>query len=238
MKYYPQLTGLKFCIKWCLIILGTSLVSCLDQIELDLENKDQNLAINGLITNLPEPYFVFIRKAGTYGESIQEEIPVTGAFVQIVSSNGNLVALEEAGNGVYQSNPATFVGQIGIRYQLNVIMPDGRHYVSESEELHAVPPISDLKYNFYEDPYLTAADDISIQKKIDVLVATRVPDNLDNVFFKWDVKGEMNSGRMRHLLIFLLIPVWGRYYILVSFPIISVWEMLPFSMETLLEAIF
>lgn len=184
------LTVLKFRMNWCVVILWVSLASCVDQIELALENKDQNLAINGFITNLPEPYFVFVRNAGNYGASIQEETPIAGAFVQIISSSGDRVNLEETGNGVYQSNPATFVGRIGNSYLLNVILPDGRQYVSESEELLPVPPISDLRYNFYEDPYLTAEDDIAIQKKIDILVTTRVPGDPDNVFFKWDVRGE------------------------------------------------
>ncbi len=174
----------------CSVLFWTGFVSCVDQIDLDLKNVDQNLAINGLITDLPEPYFVFVRYAGNYGESIQEEIPVIGASVQIISSNGTLTNLQEIKPGIYQTNPANFIGQVGDKYKLNVILPDGRHYDSETEELIPVPPILDLDYNFYEQSYLTENENISYQKKIDVLLTTQVPDNAKNVFFKWDVMGE------------------------------------------------
>ncbi len=176
--------------RWSLVMLCAVLVSCVDQIELDLQKVNQNLAINGHITNLPEPNLVFIRYAGNYGESIQEEVPVNGASVDIISSNGLSANLEEIKAGIYQTNPSSFVGKIGNSYQLNVVLPDGSHYISEPEELLPIPPIFELDYNFYEEPYLTALENISYQKKIDILLKTQVPNNPENVFFKWEVKGE------------------------------------------------
>jgi hypothetical protein len=190
MRNYYSLIDVKDWNKWFFLLLLVGLVSCVDQIELDLQKENQNLAINGFITNFPDPYLVFIRYAGNYGESVQEENPVTGAQVQIISSNGSLANLEEIRSGVYETNPSNFVGQVGNRYHLAVVLPDGSHYISEPEELLPVPPIFDLNYKYYEEQVINAAENISFQKRIDILLNTHIPANPENVFFKWDVKGE------------------------------------------------
>ena len=170
--------------------MSCGLYCCIDLIDLELDEMDQQLSINGFITNQPEVYTVTIKRTGKFSDHKFAEDPVSGARIEILTKGGVSTLLSENSPGVYETNPGDFVGTVGQSYRLMVQLPNGKKYSSTYEELLPAPPIANLDFNFLEESYLNESDNITSFKKVDILVNTQIPSNPNNVFFKWDVSGE------------------------------------------------
>ena len=56
--------------------------------------------------------------------------------------------MKEISNGVYESDPGEYQGQIGRSYRLLVTIPDGNQFESGWEVMNESPPIDEIKNNF------------------------------------------------------------------------------------------
>ncbi|WP_293908279.1 DUF4249 domain-containing protein [Sphingobacterium sp. UBA5670] len=93
------------------------LASCEKEIDIDLNNSDPQIVIEGAITDQPGPYYVKISKSVNFSEP-NSYPPVSGAYVTITDNNGNIDVLTEIEAGLYQTN--TTLGIPGNTYNLNV----------------------------------------------------------------------------------------------------------------------
>ena len=166
-----------------LIILN----ACIDPIELDSQRKPTFLVINGQITDRIGPYSVTINQSGN---EVSELTYVNDAMVNIISSDGQFTQLSHVGPGLYQTDPQDLIGRIGNTYTVQVIMENGAIYRSEPEKLLPVTPILNVDFDFVREPILNEVENVSEQKRVKIKLDTHVPDNLENVFFKWNVIGE------------------------------------------------
>src|SRR5690554_906724 len=100
------------------ILFSTILLySCEKEIDLDLNNSDPQIIIEGSITDAPGPYYVRISKSVNFDEP-NSYPPVSGAYVTISDNEGNTDVLTEIEEGLYQTN--TIVGAPGNTYNLSV----------------------------------------------------------------------------------------------------------------------
>ncbi|SDK85876.1 protein of unknown function [Catalinimonas alkaloidigena] len=133
-----------------LLLLG----GCIDEVPLRVRNVQPILVVEGLITNEPPPYTVQLTYTGNFVSStlFPEALYVTGAQVRIFDDQGDTTTLKPVleAQGVYRTTDPTFVGQIGRRYAVDLVLADGRHYVSQPELLRAVAPIDSLSAEFTE----------------------------------------------------------------------------------------
>ncbi|WP_460979073.1 DUF4249 domain-containing protein [Spirosoma knui] len=163
-----RLTGLHFFV-WYVVALSIS--SCVYPEDLATEGTVNVVVVESSITNLDEPQLVRLNRSkadpftGRFGTR-----PLTGATVDVLIDSVQRVRFTETDSGRYQA-PASFVGQIGHRYQLQFTLKDGTHYVSATERMPAAPPIrrlyerfnpTSLNQGLLNNPAYRAANDIYI----------------------------------------------------------------------------
>lgn len=104
------------------------LTGCEKVIELDLNESETKLVIEGYITNEPGPYFVKLSKSVRFDAASQYPV-VTNAQVIITDNTGIKDTLVNLGNGSYRT--VKTVGLPGRTYGLSVVA-DGNTYTASS----------------------------------------------------------------------------------------------------------
>lgn len=100
-----------------LLILGISLFSCTDVVDLDVEAAPPELVVDGLLSNDRDLYIKLSQTSGFFDNSAFE--PIRGARVSIYENGQETDILTESTDtpGTYRSN---FKGNIGNQYQLRI----------------------------------------------------------------------------------------------------------------------
>ncbi|WP_317171641.1 DUF4249 domain-containing protein [Spirosoma profusum] len=130
----------------------TSLFSCVDEVQLPIRQVQARLVVDGLITDEPPPYSIKLTLSGAYssGSGFPEELIINGAVVTITDNNDRTVQLEQDPllPSYYWVRDPAFRGQVGHRYTLNVVLPDGTVFVSAPELLRAVAPLEQIQAEY------------------------------------------------------------------------------------------
>jgi len=105
------------------LALGTSLQSCEEVIDIDLNNADPKLSVDGLI-NLGGKAQVQLSYTSSYF-SAEEPQYEEKATVTLSTSNGMEETLTHQGKGRYVGQ--AIVGQVGVSYELNVTVEGKTH---------------------------------------------------------------------------------------------------------------
>ena len=138
MKNYPT-----YIIGFTLLIIGWSCKEV--YYPEDIKSSERIPVIQGMIHNDEVPS-VKLSWALRYDDNLTEYI--SGAEVRVTDDLGNMVTLEETGNGFYTSFNSELTGEPGRIYTLYVRLPDGNEYVSSPELLPDYPVVDSL----YADP--------------------------------------------------------------------------------------
>ncbi len=100
-----------------------------DVIDLDLDDIEPQIVIEGIITDQPGPYQVRLSKTGDYNQ-LKDFPPVSGAEVFINDNYGNSEMLREIEAGLYETQELQ--GISGRTYTLQVIA-EGKEYSASSK---------------------------------------------------------------------------------------------------------
>jgi hypothetical protein len=122
-------------------------LGCKEEIILDNQSYQQNLVINGTISNEQGPYVIKISRSAPVNEF--SEIPVEGCTVGIFEKSGaneTYEELTETEPGVYQTAIGGIQGTIGNSYSLSVITPDGDEYITDYQEMKEPVEIESIEY--------------------------------------------------------------------------------------------
>jgi hypothetical protein len=127
----------------CLFIL--MLNSCIQSFVPDLNADDTEsfLVVEGLITDEKGPFKVHLTKSGPVNQLYYQE-PVTGADVMIVDNNGNSWQLTDNQNGWYETEDENLKGIPGTTYTLKINDGGGNNFESVPELMHEVPDIDSV----------------------------------------------------------------------------------------------
>lgn len=132
-------------------MIGLLSLSCIDQINLDLESGQSNLVVFGWITNEAVAYEVKLSLSNAYSDQSGYP-PISGAEVFVTDHLANRYDFTEfQGTGRYLSDPSSFVGMPEYVYQLTVIY-DENTYVSTLESMPVLTQVEDAFINFIADP--------------------------------------------------------------------------------------
>jgi hypothetical protein len=104
------------------------LTACEKEINIDLNNSDPKIVIEGAVSNAAGPYYVRVSKTVKFSAG-NEVSPVTGSIVSISDNLGNTETLIEASPGLYATNSTT--GVPGRTYNLSV-SAEGEVYTASS----------------------------------------------------------------------------------------------------------
>jgi hypothetical protein len=129
-----------------LTILTTAFFSChRDVIDLDLDNMDRQIVIEGLVSDQPEAHTVKLSKTIEYISS--RDFPVvSGAEITISDDAGNSEILSEIVPGVYQTQE--LIGRPGRTYYLRVLA-EGKEYTASSDMPKALE-LDEIAFEYYD----------------------------------------------------------------------------------------
>ena len=102
-----------------LTLAALFLCGCQQSVNIDLNQANPHMVIEGNVTDQPGPYSVILSKTGDYFVSALAFPPVTGALVIVTDNLGQSDTLKESVNGTYESTKLQ--GLPGRTYQMNVI---------------------------------------------------------------------------------------------------------------------
>lgn len=153
--------------------------SCTERFRPELTDFENNLVVDGKITNEEGPYT--IRLSLSSDLDLVRYTPLKNASVIIQEENGPSERLVEVSSGEYQTSKTGIRGEVGKRYQLQIESPDGRVYESNFQQLIAPTPIENV-YTEIESKFFTEdnADAIGLQFYVD---AGSSPNEQD--YFLW-----------------------------------------------------
>lgn len=150
-----------------LFLAGTIFTGCEKVIDLELDNSDPVLVIEGGVSNRLEYQLVRISKTMPFDEKTRFN-PFSGAVVKLSSSDGKNFTYSEVSPGIYQTE--VFRGVPGIKYTLDVLA-EGKQYTATSEMPQPVKldSINLKKFSFFGDTNTYAAanyiDPVSVQNQ-------------------------------------------------------------------------
>ena len=129
-------------------------ISCIDPFSADVDQGEQILTVEGLVTSGPGPHVIKLSRSATYGSVFQGLIrPVQGATMMLKDDQGKVTPLTEDPNkfGTYET-AASFSAEIGRLYTLQFQLVTGEVYVSAPEKIEAAPEIKKLSVKTVQIP--------------------------------------------------------------------------------------
>ncbi|MGC1389938.1 MAG: DUF4249 family protein, partial [Bacteroidales bacterium] len=166
-----------------------SLVSCKEAYNPVIDKRAGAIVVEGLITNLKEPYEIKISMATPY-ESTANNTNLLEAAVSIKDNWGNTYMMhKENYREYYYSDTSEFVALPGRSYTLHIEMPDGEIYESSAQKLSS-PAIIDSIYGIITNKnfwYYDASGNITYSMEYGAETFMDLSYNSDSVYqFRFD----------------------------------------------------
>ena len=134
-----------------IIFIVFSLWSCTDIIELELENPEPVLVVDGYLSDLDTTQWIRLSSLENYFADGTPDLSVhKNAIVKLFEDSIDVATYTYIEST--QRFEVKYKGVQGKNYQINILLPDGKRYVSSSEEMYTVPLIDSLWYTINEDP--------------------------------------------------------------------------------------
>jgi hypothetical protein len=156
------------------------LYRCIDPFYPDIQEYENVLVVDGLITDENMVYQVRLSRTLHFDDI--DKKPVPDAVVQVIDDLGNTYMFTEVTSGTYQSDPNEFAGRSGRKYKLLIETTDGNKYESAFEELKKIPDIDSIHWQYKEKPSIDPNNPV---KGIEILVDTHDPENKTR-YYSWN----------------------------------------------------
>ena len=138
--------------KYHLFILSFCLFSCVDQLDVATDDALRVLVVEGSISTLPGPHYVYLSRSAQYGDSFVDfSRPESRAFVRIRDEAGGQVVLTEEEDGRY-ATPRGFRAKVGSSYSIVIETANGEQYASIPETVPQAPIIESLMVQYKRLP--------------------------------------------------------------------------------------
>lgn len=142
-------------IKIYFLLLLTTLVACEETIDLDPDQVESVVVIEGLITNQEKYHYIRVTETVDF-YSTGTPTPITTASVVVTDDSGNTYPFEHNQSGQdefdgYYFPASPFAGVIGRSYTMDVVY-NGEAYVA-TDHLYAVTAIDSLEVIVNEDEF-------------------------------------------------------------------------------------
>ena len=170
------------------MVLMVLVGSCIEPFHPVIEETQEMLVINGVVTDQPGVHHVQVSRSTPFSDPLFN--PVPDCVIRVEDEHGDMKMYEEKAPGIYESLlDASFLA-VGKSYRLIVDTPDGNEYQSAFDTLLACSPIDSLYYEVKQqgtsDPEL----------------------NHNGIQFFTDVTGTSNTSRNYR---WLLEETWEYY---------------------------
>jgi hypothetical protein len=121
--------------------------SCVDILDYSTVDNNQQLVVDGFITDAPGPYTVRLTKTRRSSDFLPYKT-ISAKSVIISDTEGNSEQLIEKDAGVYQTSPTGIRGQMGKEYFVRIELDDGKVYQSTPEKITPAGRIDTAYYEF------------------------------------------------------------------------------------------
>ncbi|MBN2275304.1 MAG: DUF4249 domain-containing protein [Bacteroidales bacterium] len=118
--------------------------SCIDPFKPEVEDISAMVVISGRITDQEGYHSVEVSKSTSYNDPYF--YPVSNCMVTIADDKDNRFNLTEYAQGKYQCWIGKEFLNEGTYYHVEVITPDGKQYMSDSETILPCPPVEDVYF--------------------------------------------------------------------------------------------
>jgi len=145
MKVLKTLRVLNIKVKWVLTFL--ILNACVEQIYFDIPPAEFQTVVEGMISDAPGPYTVFVSKGISLDADSSYRAPLSNVKVTLFDDEGNSEDFTETTPGVYKS-AGIMEGRVGHSYVLRLETAEGKRFESEPERINPVGEISDIRFEF------------------------------------------------------------------------------------------
>jgi hypothetical protein len=153
------------------IIVSIIISGCQKVINVDLNEAEPQIVIEGLITDEPGPYTVTISISGSYFDQ-PVSLPVTGAVVIISDNSGKTDTLKEIKPGIYLTSKT--LGITGRTYTLKVIS-ENKEYTGSST-INSKVPVDSLVLVKDQLLYIDFGGNTNEREHIDLHCSFKDPD--------------------------------------------------------------
>lgn len=171
-----------------LSVLSIIFCSCIDVFDLTIASSDENLIVDGLITNEPGPHIIRLSKSLGYFEQINLVANVeSGATLKILDSRGATEILTEIEPDMYSSSD-NFHGEVGESYSLSIELKNGDKYLSEQEEMKPNNGIDKLIISPITKEIFNANNNIVQQNGVDIAITSLSDDLGGTQYYRWRYK--------------------------------------------------
>jgi hypothetical protein len=137
--------------------------ACVDPIDFDLPPADQQLIVEGMITDKPGPYAVKISKSQSLEADSSFHSWETGAQVTLFDDTGDTEVLVEQSPGTYYTT-GSIRGTVGHAYHIRIQTADGNIFESEPDILTMGGEVDSIQYEYeartIERPFGTLPADV------------------------------------------------------------------------------
>jgi len=172
MNRNPHITGL--------ILLALILQACVEKFYPDIEEYENILVVDGMVTDENRPCLVRLSRTFSYEDFNSN--PESGATVIITDDEGLPFYLEEKDPGNYYTDTSSFRGIAGGRYQLQIILADGKEYQSDYVMLKKAPLVENLDVRYEEKE--TRVQNV-VTRGIQFYLNTHDPMN-ETRYYRWE----------------------------------------------------
>jgi hypothetical protein len=187
--------------QWMLYMLGLlTLASCEDVIDVDLDEGQPLIAVDGWVTDQPGPYKVTLTRTAVYFNNAPTP-RVQGAVVTLADNEGNIETLKESEPGIYLTS--TLQGKVNHAYTLTIKV-EGEEYRAQTEIRRTAPVIDSLGIEFKKE---TAFFDEGYYIKY---FGPEIPGIGDNYWFKV-IKNDTLLNKPENLIVSEDKLVDGKY---------------------------
>lgn len=178
-----------------ILLLLFGLMACEEIHTPAIDEQEDVLVFEGLITNQPGPHYVKISKSAGYNEySVFEQ--VQNYTVQIEDKMGESYVLTEQSPGYYVST-ASLAGLYNHEYRIVATSPEGKLYASDYTALLQGAPIESIGGAYHEVNWLEYFEGAGYVEQVDKGLQCQVNTNYTNYtpFYRYEYKAVFQTSQ-------------------------------------------
>lgn len=167
----------------CMVLIATG--GCIEEIDVATERNAGQLIITGRVTNNPGPHYVYISQTSALNRVAEA---VGGAEVILHDDDGNRYFFLEELPGKHSLATSAFNSIPGKSYFLEVIMPNGKRYLSQVEKMPTQLAQDQLEGEFKS---LTRINSFGIEISnpyYEVYLDSEIPEAESPQFYQWVIE--------------------------------------------------
>jgi hypothetical protein len=145
MKAVASIHPTRIKIKWSIVFILLS--ACVDKIDFNVPSAQSLLVVEGMISDSPGPYTVYVSKSISLNADSSFHDPVQHAIVKLFDDGGNSEDFTETSPGEY-STAGVIQGQQGHSYFITLETEDGKTFKSAPDLLSPVGEIEEIRFEF------------------------------------------------------------------------------------------